>query len=91
MKKTLLLNHVLEDMTKNRDIFNKYTISLRLLSENMASSIIIYPGNRSLEFALVKTCNRFPYCTESRNILSYCTGLRKGVPDRTTQFDRWSP
>ena len=44
--------------------------------------LIIYPGNRSLEFALVKICNRFPYCTESRNILSYCTGLRKGMPDK---------
>ena len=62
--------------------------------------IIIYPENCSIQIALVKTSNRFPYCTESRNVLSYCTesrnvlsyctGLRRGVPNRTT-FARWSP
>ena len=36
--------------------------------------IIIYPENCSIQIALVKTINRFPYCTESRKILSYCTG-----------------
>ena len=62
--------------------------------------LIIYPENCSIQIALVKTFNRFPYCTESRkvlsyctglrNVLSYCTGLRRGVPDRTT-FAGWSP
>ena len=62
--------------------------------------VIIYPENCSIQIALVKTFNRFPYCTESRkvlsycmglrNVLSYCMGLRRGVPDRTT-FARWSP
>ena len=55
---------------------------------------IIYPEKCSIQIALVKTFNRFPYCTESRKVLSYCTGLRndlsdftglrRGVPDRTT-------
>ena len=48
----------------------------------------------------MKIVNSFPYCMESRNILSYCTrsknvlsyctGLRRGIPDRTS-FARWSP
>ena len=56
------------------------------------SILIIHPENCSIQIALVKTLNRFPYCTESRNILSYytesrnvlsnCTGLN--VPNRTT-------
>ena len=69
--------------------------------------IIIYQENCSIQIALVKTSNRFPYCTESmkvlsyctglRNILSYCTGLRKGVSDRTTlpggrhEGRKWQP
>ena len=32
------------------------------------NSIIIYQENGSIEFALVKTCNKFSYCTESRNV-----------------------
>ena len=32
---------------------------------------IIYPENCSIQIALVKTFNRFPYCTESRKVLSY--------------------
>ena len=36
----------------------------------------IYPENCSIQIALVKTFDRFPYCTESRKVLSYCTGLR---------------
>ena len=62
--------------------------------------LIIYPENCSIQIALVKTFNRFPYCTESRkvpsyytglrNVISYCTDLSRGVPDRTT-FARWLP
>ena len=56
--------------------------------------IIIYSEKCSIQIALVKTFNRFPYCTESRkvlsyctglrNVLSYCTGLRRGVPGLRT-------
>ena len=42
--------------------------------------IIIYPGNHSLEFALMKTCSRVSYFTLSRNVLSYRMDLRKAVP-----------
>ena len=38
---------------------------------------IIYPENCSIQIALVKTFNRFPYCMVSRNVLSYCTGSKE--------------
>ena len=49
----------------------------------------IYPRNCPVQFALMKTFNRFSYCTELRRIFSNCTELRSHVHSRTT-FARWS-
>ena len=64
------------------------SIKVSLIGDNLVHNFIIYPETGSIEFALVKTCNKFSYCTESRNVLQYCTGLRRGVPDGTT-FEWW--
>ena len=91
----------LQNLASLPSMVNDYDLSYSCLNDTeKIIFVIVYPENCSIQIALVKTFNRFPYCTESRkvlsyctglrNVLSYCTGLRRGVPNRTT-FARWSP
>ena len=52
--------------------------------EKVIILIIIYSRNCPIQFALMKTFNRFSYCMEFRRILSYCTELRRHVHSRTS-------
>ena len=56
--------------------FCQINFAMNDLLKAQYEDFIIYPENCSIQIAFVKTFNRFPYCTVSGKVLSYCTGLR---------------